>query len=56
MDADITLCTRDSLDKMLDALVQNPEYWISLDRLIKDVELKKTRAFRKAISSSFEDF
>ena len=41
MDADITLYAHDTLEKMVDVLVQNPEYWVSLDRAIKDVELKE---------------
>ncbi|MEM7593171.1 MAG: glycosyltransferase, partial [Cyanobacteria bacterium P01_A01_bin.83] len=40
MDADIELHDRHTLAKMLDVLIQNPEYWIALDQPIKDVEIK----------------
>ncbi|HEY9768794.1 MAG TPA: glycosyltransferase family 2 protein [Coleofasciculaceae cyanobacterium] len=50
MDADIQLYAPDTLAKMLDILVQNPEYWISLDRPIKDVELKKNKNFLEKLS------
>ena len=50
MDADIQLYDRDTLAKMLDVLVQNPEYWIALDKVIKDVELKEDKNFLEKLS------
>ena len=50
MDADIMLYARDTLEKMLDVLIQNPEYWVSLDRLIKDVELKENKNLLEKLS------
>ena len=50
MDADITLYAHDTLEKMVDVLVQNPEYWVSLDRLIKDVELKENQNLLEKLS------
>ena len=56
MDADIKLHDSSTLEKMLDVLTDNPEYWIALDRPIKDVELKQNKsAFDKlsvAVSKS----
>ena len=50
MDADITLYTRDTLDKMLEVLIENPQYWVALDRPIKDVELKKNKNLLEKLS------
>ncbi|MEM9509763.1 MAG: glycosyltransferase family A protein [Cyanobacteria bacterium P01_E01_bin.35] len=50
MDADIQLYGKHSLAKMLDILVQNPEYWISLDKPIKDVELKENKNVLEKLS------
>jgi glycosyltransferase involved in cell wall biosynthesis len=50
MDADITLYAYDTLEKMVDVLVVNPQYWISLDRPIKDVELKKNKNLLEKLS------
>ena len=50
MDADIKLYAKDTLFEMLDILVQNPEYWISLDRPIKDVELKLNKNLLEKLS------
>ena len=50
MDADIKLHAKDSLSQMLDILVQNPEYWISLDQPIKDVELKQNKNLLEKLS------
>ena len=50
MDADITPFTDDTLEKMVDVLIQNSEYWVSLDRLIKDVELKENKNLLEKLS------
>lgn len=50
MDADITLYTKDTLDKMLEVLIENPQYWVSLDRPIKDVELKENKNLLEKLS------
>ncbi|MBE9047819.1 glycosyltransferase [Pleurocapsales cyanobacterium LEGE 10410] len=50
MDADIQLYAKASLEKMLDALVENPEYWVSLDGPIKDVKLKKNKNLLEKLS------
>ncbi|MGB5632982.1 MAG: glycosyltransferase family 2 protein [Waterburya sp.] len=50
IDADIKLYAKDTLDQMLDILVQNPEYWISLDQPIKDLELKLNKNFLEKLS------
>ena len=50
MDADIQLHSPDTLVKMLNILVQNPEYWISLDHPIKDVELKQNKNLLEKLS------
>ena len=56
IDADIKLHDSYTLEKMLNVLRDNPDYWISLDRPIKDVELKQNKsAFDKlsvAVSKS----
>lgn len=50
MDADIQLYSKDTLAKMLDVLIQNPEYWIALDQPIKDVELKPNKNLLEKLS------
>ena len=50
MDADIQLHESRTLENMLAALIQNPEYWIALDRPIKDVELKKDKNWLEKLS------
>ena len=50
MDADIKLHDPDSLVKMLEPLLQNSEYWIALDRPIKDVELKTNKSLLEKLS------
>lgn len=50
MDADIKLYAQDTLAKMVEVLVQNPEYWISLDKPIKDIELKPNKNFLEKLS------
>ncbi len=50
MDADIEMYAPDTLAKMLDVLKENPEYWIALDRPIKDVELKNNKSFLEQLS------
>ncbi|MGF1589473.1 MAG: glycosyltransferase family 2 protein [Pleurocapsa sp.] len=50
MDADIQLYAPDTLAKMLSVLKQNPEYWISLDRPIKNVELKNNKSLLEKLS------
>ena len=50
MDADIKLYAKNTLEQMLDILVQNPEYWISLDRPVKDIELKKNKTLIEKLS------
>lgn len=50
MDADIVLYAKDTLAKMLNVLHDNPEYWIALDRPIKDVELKKNKNILEKLS------
>lgn len=50
MDADIRLYDPSALEKMLEALVNNPEYWISLDQPIKDVELKEDKSWLDKLS------
>ena len=44
MDADIKLHDSSALEKMLNVLIDNPKYWIALDRPIKDVELKQNKS------------
>ena len=43
MDADIKLHDSFALENMLDVLIDNSQYWIALDRPIKDVELKQNK-------------
>jgi glycosyltransferase involved in cell wall biosynthesis len=50
MDADIQLSDRYTLEKMLKVLVENPEYWIAIDRPIKDVELKENKSWLDKLS------
>ena len=50
MDADIILYAHETLEKMVDVLVENPEYWVSLDRAIKDVELKENKNLLEKLS------
>lgn len=50
MDADIQLHDRNALEKMLKVLVENPEYWIALDRPIKDIELKENKSWLEKLS------
>jgi glycosyltransferase involved in cell wall biosynthesis len=50
MDADIQLQDASTLEKMLEALVENPEYWIALDQPIKDVELKANKSWNEKLS------
>lgn len=50
MDADIQLHDRTSLEEMLKALIDNSEYWIALDRPIKDVELKENKNWLEKLS------
>ncbi|MEY2831517.1 MAG: hypothetical protein RLZZ574_775, partial [Cyanobacteriota bacterium] len=50
MDADIKLHDRNALEKMLEVLVENPEYWIALDQPIKDVELKENKNWLDKLS------
>lgn len=50
MDADIKLHNYQTLEKMLKALVENPEYWIALDRPIKDIELKENKSWIDKLS------
>lgn len=50
MDADIQLYSKDTLVNMVDVLMQNPEYWISLDQPIKDVELKQNKNLLEKLS------
>ena len=50
MDADIRLYHPDTLTNMLDILVRNPEYWVSLDRPIKDIELKQDKTWIEKLS------
>jgi glycosyltransferase involved in cell wall biosynthesis len=53
MDADIELYARDTLKEMVDVLVQNPEYWISLDRPIKSIEVKENKTLVEKLSVAF---
>ncbi|MEN9566591.1 MAG: hypothetical protein RLZZ69_1787 [Cyanobacteriota bacterium] len=50
MDADIQLSDRYTLEKMLEVLVENPEYWIAIDRPIKDIELKENKSWLDKLS------
>ena len=50
MDADIQLHDPLALAKMLEVLIANPEYWIALDRPIKDVELKENKNWLEKLS------
>ena len=50
MDADIQLHQSSTLENMLATLIQNPEYWIALDRPIKDVELKENKNWLEKLS------
>jgi glycosyltransferase involved in cell wall biosynthesis len=50
MDADIQLHDRNTLEKMLKVLVENPEYWIALDQPIKDIELKENKSWLDKLS------
>ncbi|MEM8722035.1 MAG: glycosyltransferase [Cyanobacteria bacterium P01_G01_bin.39] len=50
MDADIELHDRHTLAKMLNVLIQNPEYWIALDQPIKDVEIKSNKNLLEKLS------
>jgi glycosyltransferase involved in cell wall biosynthesis len=50
MDADIKLHDRGALEKMLEVLVENPEYWIALDQPVKDVELKENKNWLDKLS------
>jgi glycosyltransferase involved in cell wall biosynthesis len=50
MDADIQLHDCNALEKMLKVLVENPEYWIALDRPIKDIELKENKSWLEKLS------
>jgi glycosyltransferase involved in cell wall biosynthesis len=53
MDADIELYAQNSLEQMLDVLVQNPEYWISLDKPIKSIEVKENKTLIEKLSVAF---
>jgi glycosyltransferase involved in cell wall biosynthesis len=50
MDADIQLHHEDTLANMLNELVHNSEYWISLDQPIKNVELKQNKTWIEKLS------
>lgn len=50
LDADIQLYGEATLAKMLEVLLQNPEYWISLDQPIKDVQLKQNKNLIEKLS------
>ena len=50
MDADIQLHECRTLENMLETLISNPEYWIALDRPIKDVELKENKNWIEKLS------
>ncbi len=50
MDADIKLHNYQTLAKMIEVLVKNPEYWIALDRPIKDIELKENKSWIDKLS------
>ena len=50
MDADIQLHHENTLANMVDVLIHNPEYWISLDQPIKDVELKQNKTWLEKLS------
>jgi len=50
IDADIQLLDPTSLTKMLEVLIDNPDYWIALDRPIKDVELKEQKSWLEKLS------
>lgn len=50
MDADIQLHHEHTLTNMVDVLVNNPQYWISLDLPIKDVELKPDKTWLEKLS------
>lgn len=50
IDADIRFLAKDTLEKLRDVLVANPEYWVSIDRPIKDVELKANKNLLEKLS------
>jgi len=50
MDADIQLHEGSTLENMVETLIHNPEYWIALDRPIKDVELKEDKNWIEKLS------
>ena len=50
MDADIQLHHQDTLANMVDVLIRNSEYWISLDQPIKHVELKQNKTWLEKLS------
>ncbi|MEL7079081.1 MAG: glycosyltransferase family A protein [Cyanobacteria bacterium J06648_1] len=50
MDADIKLHDSQALEKMWEVLIENPEYWIALDRPVKDIEQKQSKSWLEKLS------
>ena len=50
IDADIKLQDSLTLEKMLAALIKNPEYWIALDQPIKDIAQKPSKNWLEKLS------